>query len=388
MSNSSQDKHANDLTHGFLNLHSYQLFPIENIKISKDNPLIIKLRSHEYGLICRPQFSFKIDLEKARNITRKWKLIHVIKIPVDISLSSYALVYENEEEKQIIVVYQAINLNKMLLENLYLGISPDHIPVEKNIQKISATICTFINDMKHHFPHHTISFTGNSISSWWADISIYCCNYILDMPNVRAVTFDAPGSIFLLTKLHSITEEKNNPKNVLKFNELNILTYLQSPHIINTISTHAGEVYTIFGSDYEKKDFPMSETKLDQWNHLLYEELMNIIGTFSPCKNHKSLYARKALKWPCLLKDNEILDEFPIQYMYKNIIWLMLQKPELINTQKGFLGSPRKILLEDQQFEIEFNQHLLRSSLKLLFRDQTDIYPSLSRGENMELTDI
>ena len=61
---------------------------------------------------------------------------------------------------------------------------------------------------------------------------------------VKAVTFDSPGSSNIMEALKSNIDNKDT----LETKNLNIVTYLSFPNIVNSFSKHTGKHYCLFPS--------------------------------------------------------------------------------------------------------------------------------------------
>jgi hypothetical protein len=94
------------------------------------------------------------------------------------------------------------------------------------------------------YKEYSLSFTGHSLGSYLAELSVYYCHQDLDYPNVKAVTFDGPGSyemMELLSGSEVIGSDTNF--NILDFD---ITCYVNAPNIVNCSNTHAKRVYRLF----------------------------------------------------------------------------------------------------------------------------------------------
>lgn len=222
---------------------------------------------------------------------------------------------------------------------------------------MSDAICATINLLRNtikNFTCYSLSFAGTSLSAWWADMSVYCCTHLSDAINTKAVTFNAPGSKFIISRLRSMTE-KEKPS-LSDIEKINIVTYLDVPNVINTVSEHLGVIYSTVGTGPRIRR-ECSIRNINECTKLIYQELHSLINTFS--SRGFSLQIRKALKWPSLIKDNSIGENFPINKIAAQVEWLIRNSCCPV--------------------EVAF---------QLLLRDQTLIYQYLINSSEFKLIDI
>ena len=85
---------------------------------------------------------------------------------------------------------------------------------------------------------YQLSFTGHSLGAFLAELSVYFCHTAFDYPEVNAVTFESPGIGEMLDKIGAEHE-------TLNVENLDILSYLSYPNIVNTCNHHVGTLYSI-----------------------------------------------------------------------------------------------------------------------------------------------
>jgi hypothetical protein len=90
----------------------------------------------------------------------------------------------------------------------------------------------------------SLSFTGYGFGAWLAEQSVLFARKDFKFHDVKAVTFESPGSFEYL----NILNETNviNRNNYFDLNSLDITTYLSSPNFVNTCNKHLGKVFRIF----------------------------------------------------------------------------------------------------------------------------------------------
>jgi hypothetical protein len=90
----------------------------------------------------------------------------------------------------------------------------------------------------------SLSFTGYSFGAWLAEQSVFFCHKDLKKRDVRAVTFESPGSkeyLDILNKSNIYSAETN-----FDLIDLDIVTYLTEPNFVNTCNSHVGKVFRFY----------------------------------------------------------------------------------------------------------------------------------------------
>jgi tetratricopeptide (TPR) repeat protein len=164
-----------------------------------------------------------------------------------------SVVYINQKKKNIVLAFQGIKLeikDFFLKDNL---IEPTVYSMIANLDIAPQTVLSYIHtqtavDLCKKDLNYSLSFTGHGFGAWLAEQAIYFSmkefsfnNFGFD--NVKAVTFDSPGSYNYLEILNSSNIYNNETK--FDLSDLNIVTYLSAPSIMNTCNKHIGKVYRI-----------------------------------------------------------------------------------------------------------------------------------------------
>ena len=89
---------------------------------------------------------------------------------------------------------------------------------------------------------YRLSFTGHSLGAWLAELSAFYSHAYFDYRNVKAVTFESPGTLPMLEKLQSNIQSRQTQVNI---DDIEIVTYLASPNPVNCCNKHMGRVYTM-----------------------------------------------------------------------------------------------------------------------------------------------
>lgn len=95
-----------------------------------------------------------------------------------------------------------------------------------------------------------LSFTGHSLGGFLAEMSVYACLRGWGLTNawVGAVTFDSPGSIEVMELWQS-----DIPGERIDLSNLNVVSFLSSPNLVNTCHQHPGTVYRLLLTIEENK---------------------------------------------------------------------------------------------------------------------------------------
>jgi len=140
-----------------------------------------------------------------------------------------------------------------------------------------------------------------------AEHSVYFSCYKFDYKNIRAVTFDSPGSYEMFQKFESNIIGNHG----INLKTLDITTYLSEPNIVNICNKHVGNVYRIF-PDIKPSQIqkiidayvkPLGISKLEGTIRALYSiethSLTKIIETFD-AKTGSPLIYKEVFDWPHL----------------------------------------------------------------------------------------
>ena len=99
---------------------------------------------------------------------------------------------------------------------------------------------------------YALSFTGYSFGAWLAEQAVFFCHRDYNMKEVRAVTFDSPGSFNYLTLLNTCNVMSNDT--LFNLFDLDVVTYLSEPNFVNTANAHLGTVYYLGSQKFESED--------------------------------------------------------------------------------------------------------------------------------------
>ncbi len=289
-------QHPSDFIHGLLSAHVYE----NNISFSE-------------GAIA--QFREQKQNERYNEYLQGWK-IH--KVFWDENSGYYGTIYVNEEKKQVVLAHRG---TKLALEDLLKQDSPLRtdidgilcnkiVPQQEKTFEATKEAVDYVEASQNNLH---LSFTGHSLGAWLAEASIYFCYRDLQHRFVKAVTFDSPGSfktyeVFKSNVVNSSTE--------LNLHNLNIVTYLSYPNIVNSCNGHVGKVYQI-DPKYQKpsyienvvskfKSLPLIGKQIASNEYLLHgllsvmgHELGLMLAEFDPISG-KPVNCSEVKDWPSM----------------------------------------------------------------------------------------
>ena len=227
--------HPNNFVHGLLARHVYETS--EN----GDDLLQKKEIFYDYLNVADMQKD-----EVIRKLLNEWSVHQVIS---DAKTGYQGVIYKNYLDKQLVLAHRVTHLADLFRED-FNGLV-DFKTTIFNL-KIKETARQVVNLVKTNgnFTGFALSFTGHSLGGWIADLCVYYCHRLYDYQNVKAVTFDAPGSEMMLKLLDKETNPNQKTFDVTK---LDIVSYLSLPNLINSVDKHVGLCYLVNNLDYEKQ---------------------------------------------------------------------------------------------------------------------------------------
>lgn len=143
--------------------------------------------------------------------------------------------YFNSKIQQAILTHQGTNNFSDIIED-FQGIYRNQISTQK--QKIFTIIdeaIAFSQEMEFQ-----LSFTGHSLGAFLAELSVYYCHRSFDFNEVSAVTFESPDCRETLESL-----QLNQASSCINLENLDIVSFLSYPNLINTCNRHFGTLYSL-----------------------------------------------------------------------------------------------------------------------------------------------
>ncbi|HJK86939.1 MAG TPA: tetratricopeptide repeat protein [Candidatus Megaira endosymbiont of Nemacystus decipiens] len=203
--------------------------------------------THEAGDV----LSFPADTPKSKynKHLKDWRVEKVFSPPK--SDDYYSALYINDKDGHAVLAHRGTKIKDSIIGSNQ-SLKADMIEIlNRNIgvQQIAAYASTAaaIKFLKEHTgddndPYH-FSITGHSLGAWLAELSLYFCHMDFDYNNVKAVTFDSPG-----TADHLVNFKSNILNADTNFNPdlLDLTTYLSAPNLVNICNRHIGQVYRIY----------------------------------------------------------------------------------------------------------------------------------------------
>lgn len=315
--NKQYKSHPNDFIHGLLSEHSYQTSKIgDKVKFSIDN-------SQD---TCRSNTKYNQSLED-------WRVEKVFQ-PENAD-NYYSVLYVNEKTHHAVLAHRGTDIAGFIrgqsnsVKADLKEILNHNIGVQQAASYVSTKEALDISkSLGYNF-----STTGHSLGAWLAELTLYFCHIDFQYPQVKAVTFDSPGSKdqmdVLAPNVHNI-----NTKIITK--QFDIVTYLSAPNIINICNQHIGTVYTLapeikyldflkrelFSSlptQFVKNIITKNEHYLDVLLSVSGHALRPMLAVFDP-KTGKPYSDKHALvlDWPHL--KHVIPSPSPIQKLLKGIL--------------------------------------------------------------------
>lgn len=192
------------------------------------------------------------------------------------------------------------NIRELVLA--HRGTDPKKIgTIKEDIQSILAAVTspqeleafTAIKELVEYAreENYHLSFTGHSLGAFLAELSVFFCHSSneIDYPETNAVVFDSPGSKRAIEELQSkLPEEKILTKN------MDILVYVSTPNIINTLNEHYGSLYLIEPSLNQNGYWKIDPT----WYTMESHSMDNIVKYFKDNYAKSTLFSRKLSDWP------------------------------------------------------------------------------------------
>ncbi len=247
--NKSYKHHPTDFVHGLLSSHSYQTSKIDD------------------------KVEFTVDSESKEHVNVKynhhlenWRVEQVFQ--PDESDDHYSVLYFNDKDHHAVLAHRGTDIGGSIISLLTGGfkgnesLKADLIEILNHnigVQQAASYASTkeALDIIRDKYEYYHFSTTGHSLGAWLAELSLYFCHMDFNCHDVRAVTFDSPG-----TKDHLEVFKSNvdNPYTKVNTSLFDIVTYLSAPNVVNICNQHIGKVYRIMPEiqykEILKRDLP------------------------------------------------------------------------------------------------------------------------------------
>ena len=205
-----------------------------------------------------------------------WKIVKSLNsVPENSEFdSNKAVLFQNDKQRQLVLAFQGLKLSEP-----YFNKSNNHDDLNKpiidailtTVQQIELLTDT-LNDNKSL--DYFLTFTGYSFGALLAESSLLLAKIIDPNNKIRCTTFESPGSFELLACICNNYEINENETYQLIYS-LDIVTYLISPNIFNSYSTHVGLIKCFYRN---KHDLDMFNIKAISLNNVILNKF--ILKTF------------------------------------------------------------------------------------------------------------
>jgi len=308
--NKQHQTNPNDFIHMLLSLHSYEDFKEVN------------------GLV---EFS-EIDTRQYNKYLKNWRIEEIFD---DEGSSYHAVLYINRTTKQTVLAHQGTKIaGKTKCQQLYNLFARNDSDLQTDLkgvfgkelveQQIKAyeAMGYSVNQAKKH--SYNLSTTGHSLGAWLAEMSGYYA-YKDFKYQAKIVNFDSPGSV---AHIEGLGSNIKNSSTKIDFSNINIITYLSRPNLVNCCNLHLGKVYCLFPEIPKIEDLtnslswlvrvPIIGEKIKENSFVLNgilslsgHGLRGLVKTFDPI-TMKPLKCKEVLNWPTIkyVHKESITDQF------------------------------------------------------------------------------
>lgn len=260
------------------------------------------------------QFDIDNINNKYNQYLQNWSIFKIYHYP---SLGGYyGVTYLNKSTNQVILAHRGTTFQWADLIKKESAVNADLkgilggqiISQQLGAYKALKDTLLVVNNNNYNF-----STTGHSLGAWLAELTIYFSYNDFNHRNIKAVTFDSPGSVLHIDNFKS---------NIINYDTefdikiLDITTYLSAPNLVNSCNKHIGKVYRIF----PKIILPKAVQKGKKWYSWILDKfgktknkrysmdglwslsshtLDTILTTFDPASGKPSKYL-EILDWPAV----------------------------------------------------------------------------------------
>jgi hypothetical protein len=237
-------RHPSDLKHALLSYHVY------HASLNQEGQSIF----------------FKEDVFERKFID--WEIERIFD---KLKTSGYlSVLYTNHTTKQMVLAHKGTENLKDIFTDIDSVVQKKITSQMKDCYKATREAVKLA-----HETGYQLSITGHSLGGWLAEMSLYYCHEDFEFPNVKAVTFDSPGSGDQFEVLQSNIINFRSKQNLYKYD---ICSYLAEPNLVNTSNSHIGSKILKIGCKHESS--PLKSNKNEILSLKKEHSIENFINAF------------------------------------------------------------------------------------------------------------
>ena len=237
-STQTKNYHPSDYVHGLLAAHVYET------SINGESLLVKSGIFKKYLNVSNDQ-----ENKVIHELLDKCSVYEVIDDPMT---DYYGVIYKNDADKQLVLAHRGTDKSGSFFEDFNGVINSKrtayHLKYKESTSKVVDLVKANANSTQY-----ALSFTGHSLGGWISKISVYYCHRCFNLTNVKAVTFDPPGSEKIILDLCKNDFTIQSQEGTFNVTHLDIVSYLSMPNLVNSINKHIGIRYLVNNTGYKKR---------------------------------------------------------------------------------------------------------------------------------------
>jgi len=184
-----------------------------------------------------------------------WRVLEVIE---DAGSGYLGIIYLNITSRQLVLAHRSTNFRLSLFSRNLVRQSGVHQDIEGVLiggiylhqawgYAATKLAVDYVTKSTSDYFNFALSFTGHSLGAWLAALSLLYCHDDFKFEFAQAITFDGPGSREMMEKLRTgdiVSQE--SPTSRIALEDLDIITYLSAPHLVNCVNQQVGTVYRLY----------------------------------------------------------------------------------------------------------------------------------------------
>ena len=154
----------------------------------------------------------------------------------------FGAIYICEETKEMVVAHRGTNSLRDVFEDIRAVLFNQYTTPQK--EAAFSLVAEAVNLLRtnNKYQSYHLSFTGHSLGAFLAEVSVYYAYCVLGYPDVNAVTFESPGT---KAAILAMEEADGLEASLTARVNLDIVSYVCYPNLINVCNEHIGTVYSI-----------------------------------------------------------------------------------------------------------------------------------------------